>query len=152
MIVRLWVLINSAGVDVVPPLVHIINCSIDTASFPSIWKVVKIFSLHKGGSQHDTNNFRPISILPIISKIMERHVHDSIYDFLSDIDLLCKSQFGLKKNYCFTCLSSMVNEWLLQINNDTLVGHIALDFRKAFDVLPPLTAEISLHYCGFVHI
>ena len=83
---------------------------------------------------------------------MERHVLNSLYDFLSDNDLLCKSQFGLKKNNsCFTCLSSMVNEWLLQINNDKLVGHIALDFRKAFDVSPydilieKLTATMSLH-------
>ena len=68
---------------------------------------------------------------------MERHVDDSSYYFLSENDLLCKLQFGLKKiTLCFNCLSSMVNEWLLQINNDKLVGHIVLDFRKAFDVLP----------------
>ena len=97
MIVRLLVKINSAGVHVVPPLVHIINCSVDTALFSSVWKVSKIVSLHKGGSQHDTNNLRPISILLIISKIMEKHVQDSLYDFLSYNDLLCKSQFGLKK-------------------------------------------------------
>ena len=52
---------------------------------------------------------RPISILPIISKIMERHVHDSLYDFLSDNDLMCKSQFGLKK---ITLVSPVCLLWL----------------------------------------
>ena len=80
---------------------------------------------------------------------MERHVHDSLYDFLSDNDLLCKSQFGFKKNNsCFTCLSSMINKWLLQINNDKLVGHIALDFRKAFDVLSHDILIEKLALCG----
>ena len=143
-------LIRLAGVHVVPPLVHIINCSIDSGTFPSTWKVAKIFSLHKSGSPHDINNFRPISILPVISKILERHVHDSFYDFLSVNNLLSKSQFGFKKGYsCFTCLSSMINEWVLQINNNNLVGFVALDFRKAFDVLPHdiLLKKLKLYGC-----
>ena len=55
----------------------------------------------------------------------------TLYDFLSDNDLLCKSQFGCKNNSCFTCLSSMVNEWLLQINNENFIGHISPRFQES---------------------
>ena len=142
-------LIRLAGVHVVPPLVHIINCSIDSGTFPSTWKVAKIFSLHKSGSPHDINNFRPISILPVTQKY-KKDTFMIHFMTLSVNNLLSKSQFSFKKGYsCFTCLSSMINEWLLRIYNNNLVGFVALDFRKAFYVLPHdiLLKKLQLYGC-----
>jgi exonuclease III len=143
-------LIRTVEQYLILPLSHIINTSIEKGIYPSTWKIAKVVSLHKGGSLSDLNNFRPISILSVISKVIERHVHDSLYKYLTQHSLLCKSQFGFRKGYsCFTCLSSMVSDWLENINNDKLVGFIALDFRKAFDVLPHdiLLKKLLLYGC-----
>ena len=143
-------LLQSIGIHIVLPLCNIINCSIDQCIYPTLWKVAKVFSLHKGGALSELNNFRPISILSVTSKIIERHVHDVLYEYLSRNNLLVKSQYGFRKGHsCFTCLASMVNEWLLQINKDKLIGFIALDFRKAFDVLSHEIIIEKLRYYGF---
>ena len=143
-------LIQLAGTSLVLPICDILNTSIAAGTFPYLWKSAKVFALHKGGSTSDLNNFRPISVLSIISKILERHVHNCFYTYLNINELLCKSQFGFKKdNSCFTCLVSMINEWLFNINENKIVGCITLDFRKAFDVLSHeiLIKKLSLYGC-----
>ena len=117
-------------------LCNIINSSIDDGTFPTVWKYAKVFALHKGGSPSDINNYRPISVLLVCSKIIECHVHNSFSLYLSDNFLLCDSQSGFRKhNSCFTCLSKMIYDWLHQLNTDKFIGFITLDFRKAFDIL-----------------
>ena len=91
----------------------------------------------------------PNLILPLCN-IINKHVHDSFYLYLSTNDLICHSQFGFRKNYsCFTCLASLVNEWYNIINKDMIVGCIALDCRKAFDVLSHkiLLIKLALYGC-----
>ena len=124
------------------PLCNIINSTIDDGTFPTVWKSAKVFALHKGGSPSDINNYRPISVLSVCSKIIERHVHNSFSSYLRDNSLLIDSQSGFRKhNSCFTCLSKMINDWLHQLNTDKFIGFITLDFRKASDIL---THEIIL--------
>ena len=141
--------------DIVITLCHIINCSIDNGTFPNLWKSAKVFALHKGGSNHEFNNFRPISILSITSKIFERHVHDSFILYLNDNSLLCNAQSSFRKyNSCFTCLAEMIKDWHENINNGYLVGCITLDFRKAFDVLSHeiLMQKLALYGCDDISL
>ena len=71
------------------PLTHIINQSINTGIFPDQWKEARVLPLHKSGLiTDDPYNYRPISILSVLSKIIERHVHDHIYKRLSEHYLL----------------------------------------------------------------
>ena len=62
-------------------LTYICNLSIKTGSFPEKWKEAKVKPLHKGGASNDPNNFRPISILPVLSKLFEKHVHEGLITF-----------------------------------------------------------------------
>ena len=62
-------------------LAYICNLSLLTAKFPSEWKLAKVTPIYKDGSKFDVGNYRPISVLNIISKIIERAVHDQLYDF-----------------------------------------------------------------------
>ena len=71
------------------PLTNIINKSIHLGIFPDPWKLIfpdpwklaKVYALYKKGCPLESSNYRPISILPILSKIMEKHVHDSLYEY-----------------------------------------------------------------------
>ena len=78
-------------------IAKICNLSIKLASFPDKCKVAKIKPLHKKGLKTDPKNFRPISLLPLISKIIERIIHDQSMNFLSDNNVLYKYQSGFRK-------------------------------------------------------
>ena len=60
------------------PLCKLLNLSISTNSFPNHWKMAKVTPLYKGGARNDINNYRPISVLPVLLKILEKHVASSL--------------------------------------------------------------------------
>ena len=67
-----------------------------TGLFPSEWKLAKITPILKSGSRSNFDNYRPISVLPAISKVMETIVHHQVMDFLNGNKLLSKNQFGFR--------------------------------------------------------
>ncbi len=75
-------LLKMAAHVLAKPLINILNLSIKTNQFPTQWKSGRVTPIHKSGNRSDQNNGRPISILCTLSKILERHVHDSLYNFL----------------------------------------------------------------------
>ena len=81
-------LIKACGDTIIPPLLHIFNISLKYLIFPNIWKIAWVTALHKEGQHSDANNYRPILVLPILSKIFERIVHDRVYEFVMDADIL----------------------------------------------------------------
>ena len=72
------------------PLCNIVNTSITSGVFPSSWKEAKVIPLFKGGANDDMDNYRPISILSVASKILERHVHNCLYSYIINNDLMYK--------------------------------------------------------------
>ena len=82
---------------IVIPLCHIINISFNTGVFPDMLKIAKVLPLHKGGSTLDPNNFRPISLLSIFDKIIEKLMHKRLYEFLELHNILFANQFGFRK-------------------------------------------------------
>jgi hypothetical protein len=77
------------------PLCHIHNLSDKTARFPALWKVAKVVPIHKSGSYDRPDNYRPISVLPVLPKILEKAMHQQLIHFLEKKDLLSKSQFDV---------------------------------------------------------
>ena len=66
----------------------IFNTSIANDIFPNLWKHAKVCPVFKSGNQTEMNNYRPMSVLSILSKIFEKNVHDSFYCYLSNYDLI----------------------------------------------------------------
>ena len=115
---------------------YIVNKSIFTGKFPSVWKKAKVKPLFKTVNKEDVNNYRPISILPTLSKLIEKWVERLFSQYLNDIYLLHKSQSGFRtKHSTESALIRMIDSWLKAINEGNMVGCVFVDFRKAFDLV-----------------
>ena len=111
-------------------LTSIFNLSISSNSFPDSWKIAKVSPLFKEGSLFDRSNYRPISVLPIISKILERHVHTSFYSFISDHHL-SDSQFGFcKSRSCELVLLTLSIVFSRILISACLMGFCSLILKK----------------------
>ena len=88
------------------PLSVIYNPSIACGYFPTQWKTARVTPVHKSGSRTDKNNYRPISILCIVSKLLERHYHNNITAHLRSYHLLYRGQSGFRRQH--SCESAIV--------------------------------------------
>ena len=118
------------------PLTYIYNLCITKCIFPHSFKIAKIIPIPKSKETDKLNNFRPISILPILSKPLERHIHNHMTKFLEERSLIHPFQSGFRQFHsCHTALVNICDNWLNGINNNNLIGAVFLDLRKAFDLV-----------------
>ena len=82
---------------IAPALLKIINISLLNSKFPESFKLAKIKPIHKGGPKSDPSNYRPISVLPVLSKMIEKHIPKHLLAFLHTYDILHKSQSVFRK-------------------------------------------------------
>ena len=84
--------------EVADSLTSIVNLSFETATFRDIWKIARVTPIYKSGDKSVQLNYRPISVLPVISKIYERHIHVSFLSWLQKFRLLIENQSAYLKN------------------------------------------------------
>ena len=114
----------------------IVNKSILSGEFPSYWKEAKVKPLFKSGAKDDINNYRPISILPTVSKLIVNWVDSQFSVYLNNFNLLHESQSGFRpKHSTETALIHMIDSWLRAVNVGKIIGCVLVDFRKAFDLV-----------------
>ena len=86
--------------DVAIPLTNIFNSSLSTGIVPSALKLAKIVPIFKQGTHEDITNYRPISILPYFSKILEKLMYNRLYDYITRMKILYPSQHGFQAGHC----------------------------------------------------
>jgi hypothetical protein len=120
--------------EIIDPLLHIINQSIREGIFPDKCKLARIKPIFKKGDVRELGNWRPISILPALSKILERVVCEQLTHYLEDNNLFCKKQYGFRKNKSTKlALIDFVNQCIDALEaGETVIGCFA-DLSKAFD-------------------
>jgi hypothetical protein len=123
--------------DIIAPiLTKLFNFSISSGDFPISLKIAKVIPIYKRGSKADKCNYRPISILPVISLILERHVGNCLKNYLEANNLLYERQSGFRKFHsCQSALTLLIDDWIAAIDNNEIVGSIFLDLSKAFDLV-----------------
>lgn len=129
-------LIKSAKAHISEHLTKIFNLSFETGEFPMDMKYSKIIPLHKGGSTSELSNYRPISLTPIFSKILEKIMYKRIIRHLIDNDVLFPYQFGFRKSYSTNLALAEITQNIFEnlINKRTTCG-VFLDLKKAFDTI-----------------
>ena len=135
--------------DIVPTLTHIINQSLRTGIFPNALKTAKITPIFKKGDPHVTDNYRPISLLPIISKVFEKVVFLQMYDYFVENNLLYDSQYGFRK-YHSTDYAGLefTDKITSNLDQGKLPIAIFLDLSKAFDTIDHNILTHKLQYYG----
>ena len=104
-------------------LTYIFNLSLSTGVFVDDWKDVRVNSIYKEGSRRNIGNCRPISILPIVSKVFEKEVFRQLYQYLNENSLLLKFQSGFRPgDSTLSALIQMCNTWFEDMDNGKLTG------------------------------
>ena len=105
-------------------------------TFPNDWKIARITPIFKSDAKDKMTNYRPISVISIISKIAEKSIHDQIYNYLHSYNLLANCQHGFRPLHStVTALLDITNEWYKNIDVGKLNGIVFLDLKKAFDTV-----------------
>lgn len=119
---------------IAPVLTHIFNTAISTGVFPTSMQVAKVKVIYKHGERDNLGNYRPVSILPIFSKGLEKVINTRIQKFSQKHDLISEFQFGFRKGRSTeTALLVQKDTILDNFENKLLTLGIYLDFSKAFD-------------------
>ena len=115
---------------------YIYNHSFQTGIFPTKLKFATVTPVHKADSKISLNNYRPISVLPIFSKILERLMHKRLLIFLSSNGALFEHQFGFQsKKTTNTATLDIYAKIVESFENNDIACCIFLDFAKAFDTV-----------------
>ena len=112
------------------------NLSLTAGVVPSAWKKSRVSPIFKEGDHLDTSNFRPISVIPACMKIFEKFVHNQLYHFVTDYNLLSSNQSGFRAMHSTqTCLLEVTDYLLDNFNSGLYTGVVFLDLKKAFDTV-----------------
>ena len=117
-------------------LVHMFNASLHTGIYPDEWKVAKVIPLFKGGDREFVGNYRPVSLLPLPGKLLEKIVHNRISTFWTNSNFLSDHQGGFRKGFStVSTIADLTDDIFDEINNGRTNLAAFVDLQKAFDTV-----------------
>ena len=126
--------IKICSTSICKPLRVIFNYCIDNGIYPCEWKKANVVPIHKKGDKQTLKNYRPVSLLPICSKMFERHLYSEMFGFFLDKGLISANQSGFKaEDPCINQLLSITHNIYKSFDDGYEVRGVFLDISKAFD-------------------
>ena len=121
-------------------LTYLFNLSITQGIFPTQWKKALVIPIPKVGNPKTAENYRPISLLPLPGKLLEKVIHSQLSCYLEDNDLLSDNQFGFRRQRSTSlAISQLLNQVYTNINKSAITAAIYIDFSKAFNCVQHAT-------------
>ena len=153
---------TSCGIDGIPfkvirmmpwncicALAHIFNCSLQSGKYIDQFKLSKVMPLFKKGNAKDVKNYRPISLLPAFSKILEKIMYKRLNHFLDQKNFFYSQQFGFRQNHSTSHATSLLVSKILEgFDKNEYTLSMFLDLSKAFDSIDHDILLAKLHHIG----
>lgn len=131
-------------------LTHILNLSLLQGVFPDQLKIARVIPLYKSDNSMLVNNYRPVSVLPVFSKILERLMYNRLYSFIIKHNIFYKYQFGFQKGHSTNmALIVLVDKIMSALDNGDFVLGVFIDLSKAFDTVNHKILLNKLYKYGF---
>ena len=129
-------LLKDAAQKVANPIAYFINLTFSTGKIPQEWKEAKVTPVFKFGEKYDVNNYRPISVLPLLSKVMERAIQIQLASFLTENNVLSEHQSGFRKRHTIQTVVTYLSDFILEHKDkQKLTGAVFMDLKKVFDLV-----------------
>jgi len=117
-------------------LTSLFNYSLQSGCVASEWKIARVTPIPKVSNSEEVSNFRPISVLTVVAKVLEKIVHRQLYTYLQMHSILHDAQSGFRPQHTTQdVLVSTIDDWRQALDKDKIVGSIMLDLSKAFDTV-----------------
>ena len=142
-------LLKDASAMVTKPITAIINASLSQSKVPDEWKAGYVIPSFKKGRKDNVDNYLLISILPAISKLLERVMHTQLVSYLEENHLLSPFQCVFRKQHSTTFAAlSFADKIQRNIDQGFMTGAVFVDLRKAFDTTDHSILSRKLHFLG----
>ena len=130
-------MLKATARSLAPSLTQLFNLSISLGTFPTMWKMTRVVPIPKSSDRHSPSGYRPISLLPIVGKLLEKHIHCVISDHLNEYSPLSSHRWGFRCGKSTTAaLLAATQDWLNSQDNKKDVCFVFFDLQKAFDKVP----------------
>lgn len=130
-------MLKATAANIAPSITKIFNQSIKTGEFPQTWKRSNVAPVPKSSNKSSPTHYRPISLLSILSKLLERHIYYLVASHLDEFHPISQSQWGFQSGKStVTALLETTHNWFQLMEDGKEVGAVFFDFRKAFDSVP----------------
>ena len=128
--------IKDAASEIKIPITYIINLSISSNVVPNEFKYARVKPLFKKGNRNLPENYRPVSILTVVSKVLEKAIFIQFENYLKNNNILYNHQSGFRKRHSTdTCIINLLDYLRTNVSEGNYVGMVLLDLQKAFDTV-----------------